>query len=251
MLLILGGTAEAKALAHDFHQEGIGVTYSIAGLVRQADLPCKLVSGGFSQFGGLENYIRLNHIHAVLDATHPFAQKISKTVVMVAKQRGIPCWRFIRPEWQAVGADRWSLFPSDRKLQLRLNNYQSVFLTIGQLDQSWLEFLQRFAGTVLWRTAVAPKTKFTSKIKWIEGIAPFSLEDEITLMKRHNIDCLVTKNSGGDKTYAKLQAARKLGIDVLMLERPKLTQADVEFNELDVCKSFIIDALSKTKEIYE
>ncbi len=247
MLLILGGTGEAKMLAKALYQQGMAVTYSIAGLVRQPDLPCKVVSGGFSQFGGLADYVRDNQIAAILDASHPFAEKISQSAYAAASVNDIPLWCFRRPAWQAVAGDRWSRFSTVANMQAHIRHYQSIFLTIGQLNQSWLTVLADLDCQVLLRTAVQPKRPLSSKIKWIQGIPPFSLEDEIDVMRQHQIDCLISKNSGGDKTYAKLQAARELGIDVLMLERPTLVQVDAEFNEPDACKSFIIDALSELK----
>ena len=247
MLLILGGTAEAKTLANALYRQGLDISYSIAGLVRQPDLPCKVISGGFSQYGGLAEYLRKNKIDAVLDITHPFAEKISKAAQSAARQNDIPYWRFVRPEWQALEDDQWRLFSDLKKLQATLQHYQSIFFTIGQLDESWLQKLEQINSHILVRTAVPPKHPLPSNFQWIQGIPPFALADEIALMQQHTIDCLVSKNSGGDKTYAKLEAARKLGIEVLMLERPGLPQADVEFNEPDACKSFIISALSRKK----
>ncbi|MGK0500596.1 MAG: precorrin-6A/cobalt-precorrin-6A reductase, partial [Oceanicoccus sp.] len=115
-LLILGGTADGRKLATSLHQQGVSVIYSVAGLVRMPDVDCQVVSGGFSQFGGLISYIKQQSITAILDVTHPYAQIMSATAVDVAKACDIPCWRFHRAAWQPEAGDNWQLFQQWDKL---------------------------------------------------------------------------------------------------------------------------------------
>ena len=106
-LLVLGGTADGRRLAEFFHQQGLPVIYSVAGLVRAPAVSCEVVSGGFTPLGGLLSYIKQKGVTAILDATHPYAQTMSTTAVETAKACGIPCWRFHRRAWQAQPGDHW------------------------------------------------------------------------------------------------------------------------------------------------
>jgi len=137
-LLILGGTSDAKTLARELHAKGVEVVYSIAGLVRQPDLPCEIISGGFSVRGGLSQYIVENNITAVLDATHPFASKMSQTALEVTEQLQIPLWRYQRPDWSPTPEDDWTFFINWDDLLRGLAPFKSVLLTQGQLSESML-----------------------------------------------------------------------------------------------------------------
>lgn len=105
MILLLGGTGDAVGLARQLAQAGVPLIYSIAGLVRHPDLPVPVISGGFSQYGGLEAYLSQQGITGVLDATHPYATNISKAAVQAATSRQIPIWRYLRAGWQAGPGD--------------------------------------------------------------------------------------------------------------------------------------------------
>lgn len=222
-VLILGGTGDAKTLARELHSKGIEVIYSIAGLVRQPDLPCEVISGGFSIRGGLSQYILDNDITTLLDATHPFASKMSETATEVAKQLDIPIYRHERPDWQATPQDDWTFFNSWGDLLRALAPYDSIFLTQGQLSETMLATLHRHrrpGQQFIHRTAVEAKHRIPGWMKWIQGIGPYSLENEMSLLKKHHIDVLVTKHSGG-VLPAKMIAAKSNHIPVFLLERPK------------------------------
>ena len=244
-LLILGGTADGRQLAEILHRQGVPLIYSVAGLVRTPKVGCEVVSGGFSQFGGLEEYSQQQEITAILDATHPYAAKISATAVSAAKSCGIPCWRFYRESWQETSADSWKRFSKWKDLIAALSNENRLFLTVGQIEQEYLEQLASKSEGVLLRTAVAPKINLPSNVEWIKAIGPFAEEDEYTLMQQYNIDALVSKNSGGDSTVAKLFAARKLKIPVYMLERPVLETADKIFNDKKCCEQYVLNQFSQ------
>ncbi len=242
-LLLLGGTADARYLAESLYQNNIELIYSIAGLVRLPKLPCQIVSGGFTQFGGLENFISSENITAIIDVTHPYAQTMSSKAAKVSKLCKIPYWRFHRREWQQQAGDNWQFFDNWKNALPVLAEKKSVLLTAGQLEQSFVEALsQNKQQRQFLRTAVAPKIDLPKTMTWIKAIGPFSYEDEFDLMRKNNIDVLISKNSGGDSTIAKLHAARELALPVLMLKRPQLPDADQLFFTRDEFVDFITKA---------
>jgi len=243
-LLLLGGTADGRKLAAQLHQlPQVEVIYSVAGLVRQPILDCAIISGGFTQFGGLEQYIKQHHIDAILDVTHPYAAIMSSKASAAASICGISYWRFHRPEWQSVAGDNWQQFEQLMQLPPLTQDYQRVFFTIGQLEQRLVEQLEisLMAGAQrhLVRTAVPSKVVLGQGMHWLKAIGPFNVDDEVALMREHQIDLLVTKNSGGASTYAKLEAARLLHIPVLMQSRPLPPNADKLFVEPDAVLQYI------------
>lgn len=221
-VLLLGGTSDGKRLARELHDKGVTVVYSIAGLVRQPDLPCEVISGGFSKRGGLLRYIQDNQITEILDATHPFAITMSATAQAVAKQAGIPITCYERPAWQPQVDDQWTFFKDWSELLRALAPYQSVLLTQGQLSESMLAALKmhRKRGQhFVHRTAIEPKHRIPDWMTWVQDIGPFSLESEHSLLRQHKIEVIVSKHSGG-KLPAKMLAARVNQLPVLLLERP-------------------------------
>ena len=220
-LLILGGTCAAKTLARELHAKGIEVVYSIAGLVRQPDLPCEIISGGFSIRGGLSRYLVENNITAVLDATHPFASKMSQTVLGVTEQLKLPLWRYQRPDWVATPEDDWTFFSDWDDLLRGLTPFKSVFLTQGQLSESMLAALhmrRKPKQQFIQRTAVEPKHRIPDWMGWVQDIGPFTLDAELDLLKKHQIEVIISKHSGGELP-TKLLAARSLQIPVLLLQQ--------------------------------
>jgi precorrin-6A/cobalt-precorrin-6A reductase len=242
-LLLLGGTADAQQLAQGLHQRGVEVIYSIAGLVRQPKLECRVISGGFSAKGGLEQFVEVEDIAAIVDATHPYAQRMSDTAVAVACTRSIPVWRYQRPPWQTQQGDDWQAFDDWSALPALLQSKRSVFFTAGQLTQSFIDNLQSSTAAVeqrqCLRTAIRPPVTLPDSMTWIEAIGPFDIDAERALFEHHAIDALVSKNSGGAATVAKLVVARERGVPVFLLRRPVLAAADAEFSEVGQCLTFV------------
>jgi len=237
-LLLLGGTADARRIATALHNVGITVIYSIAGLVRTPQIDCEVLVGGFTQFGGLAQYLSEQQIGAVLDVTHPYAAQMSSTAVEACAEVGIPCWRFHRPTWQAEAGDNWIALDSWDTLAQQLTGLNSVMLTAGQLDQLLLEQIAEGVKQVHLRTAVEPKYPLPANVNWIKAIGPFKADDERALMAFLNVQALVSKNSGGDSTAAKLAIARERRIPVYMLRRPVLPAATEEFSDQQTCIEF-------------
>ena len=219
-VLILGGTADARRVALMLHEQGLPLIYSVAGLVRRPDVPAEIISGGFTQFGGLSAYIKSRNIVAIINATHPYAEKMSETAQRIAQQQGIAYWRFLRPAWQAEEKDNWVICKDWLAIVEKINAYENIFFTAGQVPQEVLDALGAMQQITL-RTAVKPKAYLPEKCHWIKAIGPFDYDSEYQLIKHKKFDVLVSKNSGGEATVAKLIAARHLGIPVLMLERPE------------------------------
>ena len=246
-LLLLGGTGEAKSLAVRLHELGINVIYSIAGLVRQPELPCTVISGGFSQYGGLLAYLQLTGIDTVLDATHPYAASMSNQAVLACQTLGITCYRYERPAWSAaefsIERQLWYEYDDWSSLAVALVAKKTVFLTTGQITTEQIEHLQCsecFADQhFIARTAVDMKVSMPANSTYIRSIGPFSVEDEIAILQQYKVDALVTKNSGGGATAAKLHAARECNTPVFVLKRPRLRAADYTLYTLDDCVSML------------
>ena len=241
-LLVLGGTAEAKKIATKLHQRGIPLIYSIAGLVRQPQMDCQVISGGFSRYGGLKLYCEQQGVTGILNVAHPYAQRISETASQVANISGLPYWRYLRPPWQASEGDDWQSFSDWDSLIPHLAIRRSVMLTAGQLASKYFDQLSVLAGSgqqQILRTAVKPEPSLPEHMVWLQGIGPFTAGDERDLMQRYKVDALVTKNSGGEATKAKLIAARELGVSVYLLARPTLPADAKTFSDLAVCEERI------------
>jgi len=247
-LLLLGGTADARRLAKRLQRDDIEIIYSVAGLVRMPDVDCDVISGGFSQFGGLQAYIEQQNIDAVLDATHPYAETMTATAWAVTQQLDLPYWRFHRAPWQTQVGDNWQMFTGWPQMLAALEEFKSVFLTAGQIDETAVTTFAKYAEQgqkQLLRTAVQPKQQLPDSMSWIKAIGPFDLENELALMQEHQVDVLVSKNSGGKATEAKLAAARSLGIPVMMLARTVLPNGIITFEQINVCSEHILNFGSK------
>jgi len=232
-LLVLGGTGDAKQIAKRLMAiVNLEVIYSIAGLVRLPNLTCTVISGGFTQHGGLSHYLKAHQIDAILDATHPFALRMSEQAVQSAAELNIPYYSLLRESWQAQDNDQWLLADTEESLfnQLALainQGCKNIFYTNGQISRQLAIELDAMAelnevfGPARYIIRSAKETELPLYSHWIQAIGPYDLNNELSLFKEFEIDLLVTKNSGGDATRSKLDAARKLNIPVLMLQRPE------------------------------
>ena len=233
-LLILGGTADARQLTTTMHQiqPCLELVYSVAGLVRQPQVPATVVSGGFSQFGGLGAYCKNQHINGIVTATHPFSITMGNHAEQACNEVGIEYWRFLRPQWQQKAGDDWRLFGTRTELLRALSSYQRTLLTLGQIGPEDLALLN--SNQHVWlRTAVQPAHVLPANVSWIKAIGPFNEASELALLKRHQIQVIASKNSGGSSTEAKLTAARTLNVPVFMLQRPAVTgPAEEQFDVL-------------------
>ena len=227
-LLILGGTADARNICQQLHHQLPKNTageplwqliYSVAGLVRMPVVDAQVISGGFTQFGGMQAYLKTQNIQGVIDATHPYANQIGAHAVAATQALHLPLWRFLRPPWQATEQDRWLQFPNRQALFAALAKHPRILLSLGQVSAVEIASLPTSAQIFL-RTAAKPKLDLPVHVTWLKAIGPFTVEDERALFNNIQVDMIASKNSGGDATSAKLQVARERQIPVCMLQRP-------------------------------
>ncbi len=238
-LLILGGTREAYQLAEilnaQFTSEKLNFLSSLAGTTKKPNIPAgKFRTGGFGGFFGLKNFLVKERISLLVDATHPFAERISKNALLASSEIGIPLLVFNRPPWVKKYNDQWIEVSRLENAVKYLKNLEKIpgslfstgliFLTTGNKDL-WL-FQNSLNCNFLIRTVEKPElVSEWPKAKFLKDRGPYTLENEIKLLKKHNISMLVSKNSGGASTYAKIEATRHLKIPVLMVKRPEIITA--------------------------
>jgi precorrin-6A/cobalt-precorrin-6A reductase len=221
-LLILGGTTEASALARCIAgRRDLDPVLSFAGRTRSPAAPSiPFRIGGFGGIEGLKTYLGQQKINAVIDATHPFAAQMSRHAVAACRDLGLPLAQFSRPAWRPRHGDRWLSVPDMASAVRALGEpARRVFLTVGGLRLA--EFAEAPQHHYIIRTIEPPDAIGALPSHWLlQARGPFSVADEIALMQRERVEVLVTKNSGGAATEPKLAAARALGIEVVMIERP-------------------------------
>ncbi|MDJ0946731.1 MAG: cobalt-precorrin-6A reductase [Kiloniellales bacterium] len=221
-VLILGGTAEARALARRLaDRPGLEVVTSLAGVTRNPELPPgKLRRGGFGGAAGLAAYLRDQAVACLVDATHPYAERISANAAAAASAAGVPRLQLLRPPWPEEPGDRWIRVADSEVAARRLPELgRRVFISSGR--QGIGAFRDLTGHWFLIRLIDPPAAPLPLPAYEVTpGRAPFTVEEEVELLRRHGIEVLVSKNSGGAMTYAKIAAARRLGLPVVMLARP-------------------------------
>lgn len=224
--LILGGTREARDLAAMLVDAGHRVTSSLAGRVREPALPAGEVRiGGFGGPTGLAEWIRGHGVDVIVDATHPFAERISRSAAEAATATGVALIALHRPAWTPGPGDHWTPVPDMESAAAACGGVDKrVFLSIGRQN---LHHFTGLRGHVLIRCVEPPEAQLPADHELLLSRGPFDLDSERALLRGHGIDTLVTKNSGGALTAAKLTAARELGIEVIMIQRPELAAVDV------------------------
>jgi len=218
-ILLLGGTGEARALAGRLHPES-EIVSSLAGRVPDPALPVGPVRiGGFGGVAGLRQWLGDNGIDAVIDATHPFAATMTAHAAQACGESGLPHLVLCRPAWDPVNAIRVATDVEAAHAVAR-KHYSRVFLTTGRSG------IAAFTGNDAWflirvvtppDPAVLPRR---NEVLFSRG--PYAYDDECALMEQNRIDAVVTKNSGGALTRAKIDAAEAVGVDVIMIDRPPL-----------------------------
>ncbi|WP_086794693.1 cobalt-precorrin-6A reductase, partial [Streptomyces thermovulgaris] len=219
----LGGTAEARELAAVLAaREGVRVTSSLAGRVtRPGAVDGEVRVGGFGGAEGLAAWLRQHRVDALVDATHPFAETITHNAARAASATGTPLVVLRRPGWRPGPGDRWHIVDSPAEAAELLPRLgRRVFLTTGRLG---LAAYAHLAGLhFLLRSVEPPEPPMPPDLHVVLARGPFTEADETELLRAHRIDVLVTKDSGGTATAAKLSAARRLGLPVVVVRRPPL-----------------------------
>ncbi|MFJ8193757.1 cobalt-precorrin-6A reductase [Streptomyces sp. NPDC096094] len=221
-VLILGGTTEARRLAAELARSGVRVTTSLAGRVtRPGSLAGEVRTGGFGGPDGLAAWLREQHVDALVDATHPFAGTITANAVLAAAATGTPAVILRRPGWQAGPGDHWHPAASLAEAADLLPGLgRRVLLTTGRLGLA--AFAQLPDHHFVARSVEPPEPPLPPDTRVLLARGPFTEADETALLRDHRIDVLVTKDSGGAATAAKLTAARELALPVVVVRRPPL-----------------------------
>jgi precorrin-6A/cobalt-precorrin-6A reductase len=221
-LLILGGTGDAvKLAAQTVLISGLETITSLAGRTSEPSTVTGVIRvGGFGGEAGLVEYLRSNSIDLLIDATHPFAAQISGNAAKAATTVGIPLLMLVRPAWERLPLDSWIEVESIEDAVTAIPaTAERIFLTIGR--QQLAPFATLTDRWCLMRSIDPPAVDLPLPPgKMLLDRGPFSLEQERQLLREYRIDTIVSKNSGGDATYAKMIAARELGLPVVMVQRP-------------------------------
>ncbi|MBE3640667.1 cobalt-precorrin-6A reductase [Mangrovicoccus algicola] len=230
-LLLLGGTSDAAALARLVADAGLDAVYSYAGrTAAPAAQPLPLRTGGFGGIEGLAAWLAAERITHVIDATHPFAAGMSRNAVTACAARGLPLLALERPGWREAPGDRWIRVPDLEAAARALPETPArVFLGIGR-QQAEIFACRAQHHYLLRRVDPGPPPPGLPDVGQIVARGPFDPEAETRLLAAHRITHVVSKDSGGTGAVAKLTAARRLGLPVILAERPAIpareTRAD-------------------------
>lgn len=236
-VLLLGGTGEARALAARLHPR-VDVVSSLAGRVPDPALPVGPVRlGGFGGPAGLRNWLADNAVTVVVDATHPFAATITANATVACAKLGLPHLVLRRPAWDPAGALQVDSDAEAADL-VAARGYSRVFLTTGRSGTA------AFAASDAWfliRVVTAPEAaKLPRHHELLLSRGPYTYDGERALLSGRRIAALVTKNSGGAMTEAKLRAARDLGVDLVMIRRPPLPAGVTAVGSVDAAADWVL-----------
>ena len=223
--LILGGTSHAKALADVIACARIDAIYSYAGRTQSPvaqTLPTRI--GGFGGASGLATFIAQANITHVIDATHPFAVEMSRNAVAACAATGAALIALERAPWTPVAGDKWIEVPDIGAAVDSLPEIGArIFLAIGRQHLAPFGAKPQHAYTL--RFVDAPDGLLPlPDAEIIISRGPFTLAGDLELMRSHGIEWVVARNAGGAGARAKIDAARELGLPVVMIARPDLPE---------------------------
>jgi len=207
----------AELLAGDSRFEA---TLSFAGrTAAPRSQPIATRVGGFGGADGLADFLVEQKIEAVIDATHPYAPRISANAVVACVRAGVPLASVVRPAWRPEAGDRWQTAPTAVAAALAIGKApRRVFLALGRQE---LHFFAAFAQHhYIARLIDPPQGVRPHNLVLLQQRGPFDRDAELRLLKERKIDVIVSRNSGGNATYPKIEAARALGLPVIMIGRP-------------------------------
>jgi precorrin-6A/cobalt-precorrin-6A reductase len=224
-VLLLGGTTEASEIGRELTAAGVAGVYSYAGrTATPVAQPLPMRVGGFGGVDGLAEYLRTERITHVIDATHPFASQISRNAMEACAKTATPLIAYLREPWAAGPGDKWQYVATVEDAAAALPDQPArIFLAIGR--QHLNPFATRPQHFYLLRLVDAPNTALPlpdAEIVLARG--PFTTEGDLALLRDQRITHVVARNAGGEGAKAKLEAARALGLPVIMIDRPNLPE---------------------------
>ncbi|KQU76243.1 cobalt-precorrin-6X reductase [Aminobacter sp. DSM 101952] len=223
-ILILGGTTEARLLAAKLAARGdLDITLSLAGRTENpVEQPVPVRVGGFGGARGLADWLVEHETDLLIDATHPYAARISANAAEAARIAGVPILALCRPGWAPVAGDRWTLVDNAEEAVAALGEAsRRVFLALGRQEVAAFETAPQHGYVIRSVDPIEPALGVPDA-SYILARGPFSEVDERALLEAYRIEVIVAKNSGGQATYGKIAAARQLGIEVILFRRPQL-----------------------------
>ncbi|MBO6754768.1 MAG: cobalt-precorrin-6A reductase [Roseibium sp.] len=222
-ILILGGTHEARILAGLVRAKfpDLATVVSFAGAVTDLpDLDVPVRIGGFGGSAGLAAFLKDHHVRLLVDATHPFARQMSGNAAQASEQAKVPLLRMERPAWQPAAGDRWQSVPDVSAANAALPPGARVFLAIGRKEAA--VFCDRSDLSALVRMIEHPGFTLPAHWRLVLSRPSQSVDEEVRLLRDNQISHIVCKNSGGERSHAKIEAARRLTLPVIMIDRPAL-----------------------------
>ena len=238
-VLLLGGTGDALAIARSLPAAHV---YSLAGLGRvPGDLACSVRVGGFGGIDGLVAYLRDEDIALVVDATHPYAAQMSRHAHAACGIARVPLWAVRRPAWQPQPGDDWREASDWRGIVGRIERFRRPLFTLGREP---LAHLDEIPASQFWTIRCLEAHPGNERANIVDARGPFDLAGERALFDAARIDIVVSKNSGGRATEAKLAVARERGLPVVMLARPALPGADRAFDDAASARDALLHGLN-------
>ncbi|HDR8907099.1 TPA: cobalt-precorrin-6A reductase [Burkholderia multivorans] len=223
-ILLLGGTGDALTIARALGPQHV---YSLAGLGKVPDdLRCAVRVGGFGGAAALAAYLRAERIGLVIDATHPYAARISANVAAAARDAGVPLWALRRAPWTPQAGDDWRMVDDWAGIEAAIAPFRRPLFTLGREP---LAHLDAIPPHQFWLVRCLDAHPGNARAQVVAARGPFTLDGERALFALAGIDVVVSKNSGGSATEAKLEVARERRLPVVMLRRPTLPDADRTF----------------------
>lgn len=234
-VLLLGGTSEASALARALAEAGVDAVFSYAGRTGAPvaqPLPQRI--GGFGGVAGLVNWLTAERITHLVDATHPFAAQMSAHAVAAAAETGVALLAFERSPWRAGAGDLWTHVPDTAAAIAALPQAPTrIFLAIGR--QGLSAFAAAPQHRYLLRLVDPPEGPLPlPDAEAVVARGPFSEAGDRALLETHRIDLILAKNAGGSGARAKLDAARALGLPVILIDRPEVPDRPVAASVAEV-----------------
>lgn len=224
-ILLLGGTGDALRIARTLKAPHV---YSLAGLGKVPDdLACAVRVGGFGGVDGLARYLVDERIGLLIDATHPYAARISANAAAASRIANVRYWALHRAAWQPQPGDDWRFADDWQGLVPLLAPFSRPLFTLGREP---LAHLGDIPSHQQWLVRCLDAHPGTQRAHVLDARGPFTHDGERALFDAHAIDVVISKNSGGSATVAKLDVARERGVPVLMLRRPSLPAADRAFD---------------------